>query len=534
MSTLDKSGPPTREERLKACNAFGGTACGLVSGSKGGCLGNYSRGFSQSSGCQLMLSMAIAGTIPESVIVFHGPSGCGSCLLSMAGLSKQNQAARGNTGNIGHFWFTTNLGEIEVVNGGEARLEATLREVERRLHPQVIFVACTCVPAIIGDDVDSVVQKAQADIRAKILPLHCAGFKTKIVATAYDVVYHAMLKYLLQESDRQPAPVISDESERRANDERRKRTVNLLNVASMSRGDELELKRLIQALGLEVNILPCFATPERFLQAKEAALSVSICATHDDYFVEHLKELYGVPYLLNTIPIGTTHTRKWLFEIADFFNVRDRAERVVSAEEGEIRRALEPLLGTLRGKRTFVSAGEIRAGAQAILLQEDLGMQVLAVRAHHYDRYGDVLFQDLDPDLPVNVGPSQPFEQVNLLNRLRPDIYVGHVGGNVWTAKLGIPTLPIFGPNNNYMGYQGIFEVATRLQRVLRNPSYFTTLGETTASPYKKSWLAADPFTYIRNGRGPNAETRLASPSLPTSKGPILNGEARTYHDHRL
>jgi len=527
MTTLDKSGPPTREERLKACNAFGGTACGLVNGSQGGCLANYSRGFSQSSGCQLMLSMAIAGTIPESITVFHGPSGCGSCLLSMAGLSKTNQASRGNSGNIGTYWFSTNLGEVEVVNGGEARLEATLREVDRRLHPQVIFVACTCVPAIIGDDVDSVVERVQADVKARILPLHCAGFKTKIVATAYDVVYHAMLKYLLQRSDRQPTPVIADPIERLAHEERRKRTVNLLNVASMSRGDEIELKRLIEALGLEVNILPCFATPDRFLLAKDAALSVSICATHDDYFVEHLKELYGVPYLLNTIPIGTTHTRKWLFEIADFFNVRDRAERLVAAEEAEVRQALVPLRGTLQGKRTFVSAGEIRAGAQAILLQEDLGMEVLAVRAHHYDRYGDVLFQDLDPELPVNVGPSQPFEQVNLLKRLRPDIYVGHIGGNVWTARLGIPVLPIFGPSNNYMGYQGIFEVASRLHRVLRNPSYFTTLGETAATPYKRTWFEADPFTYIRNGRGANSGTRLAPATHSAPHASVLNGEGR-------
>lgn len=501
MNLLDGKGPPTREKRLKACNAFGGTACELVAGSKGGCLGNYNRGFSQSTGCQLMLSMAIAGTIPESVIVFHGPVGCGSCLLSMAGLSKQNQAARGNTGNIGHYWFSTNLGEIDVVSGGESRLEETLREVDRRLHPQVIFIACTCVPAVIGDDIDDVAQRVQPDVGARILPLHCAGFKTKIVATAYDVVYHALLKHMITKEKDQPSQLSAEEERQRV--ERNKRTVNLLNVASMSRGDEVELTRLLQALGLEVNILPCFAAPERFKHAKDAALSISICATHDDYFVEHMKELYGVPYVLNTIPIGTTHTRKWLYEIADFFGIRARAEQVIATEEAEVRKALQPLLPALQGKRTFVSAGEIRAGAQAILFREDLGMEVLAVRAHHYDQYGDVLFQDLDDQLPVNVGASQPFEQLNLLNRLKPDIYVGHLGGNVWTAKLGIPVLPIFGPNNNYMGYQGLHEVATRLNRVLRNPRYYTTLGKTTKLPYKQSWFESSPFKYIRDGNSP-------------------------------
>lgn len=512
MNYLDRNCPPTREERLSACNAFGGTACGLVAGSKGGCLGNNNRAFSQSTGCQLMLSMAIAGTMPEAAIIFHGPVGCGSCLLSMAGLSKQNQAARGNTGRIGQFWFSTNLNEIEVVSGGEKKLEATIREVDRRMHPQVIFVACTCVPAVIGDDVDAVVSRVQSEISAQILPLHCAGFKTKIVATAYDVVYHAILKYLIKKESAAPKTDAVAAVESSSYQERRKRTVNLLNVASMSRGDEEELTRLLNALGLEVNVLPCFAAPERFVRAKDAALSVSICATHDDYFVEHMKELYGTPYVLSTIPIGTSHVKKWLFEIADFFQVRDLAQRVIEKEEAELRKALQPFLSALKGKRSFLSAGEIRAGAQAILLKEDLGMEVLGVRAHHYDRYGDVLFEDLAPDLPVNVAASQPFEQVNLLKRLKPDIYVGHLGGNVWTAKLGIPVLPIFGPNNNYMGYQGIFEVATRLHRVLRNPVYYTTLGETSSLPYKASWYEQDPFSFIRKGTGPVGEQRLALP----------------------
>jgi nitrogenase molybdenum-iron protein alpha chain len=48
------------------------------------------------------------------------------------------------------------------------------------------------------------------------------------------------------------------------------------------------------------------------------------------------------------------------------------------------------------------------------------------------------------------------------------------------------------------MGYRGIFELATRIERVLENPKYFTTLGKTAKQPYKDSWYEADPFTYIR------------------------------------
>ena len=503
MNYLDRNAPPTRDERLGACSAFGGSVCQLLDGSKKGCLGGNGRAFAQSTGCQLMLSLAIAGTIPEAVVVFHGPVGCGSCLLSMPGLSRQNQAARGNADSIGQVWFSTNLNEQEVVSGGEAKLEATVREVDRRFRPQAIFLAGTCVPAVIGDDIDGVAQRLKGQIAAKLLPLHCAGFKTRIVATAYDVVYHAILRYLLTDEEETREPILDDEVKRLEYDARKKRTVNLLNVASMSRVDEVELVRLLKALGLEVNIMPCFSPPSRFVKAKDAAVSISICATHDDYFVEHLKELYGVPYILNTIPIGTDNTRKWLLDIADFFGIRREAEQLIAIEEAAVKKALAPIRAVLQGKRAFVCAGEIRAGSTAIMLGNDLGMEVVGVRAYHYDKYGDVLFDSLpDKDnLPVNVASSQPFEQVNLLTKLRPDVYLGHLGGNVWAAKLGIPVMPIFGPLNSYMGYKGTFELASRLERLVRNPAFYTTLATTARQPYKESWYDQDPFTFIRQSQ---------------------------------
>lgn len=500
MNYLDRNAPPTRDERLGACCAFGGSVCELVDKSKGGCLGTNGRAFAQSTGCQLLLSLAIAATIPESVIVFHGPVGCGSCLLSTPGLSKQNQSARGNTDSIGQVWFSTNLNEHEVVSGGESKLEATIREVDRRLRPQVIFVAGTCVPAIIGDDIDNVVNRVKKSVAAKLLPMHCAGFKTKIVATAYDVVYHAILRYLVTDDSQIKELVFQNEQQKNEYENRRKRTVNLLNVASMSRVDEVELVRLLNALGLEVNILPCFAPPERFIRARDAAVSISICATHDDYFVEHLKELYGIPYILNTIPIGTDNTRKWLLDIADFFNIRERALKLIEIEENEVKTALTKIRTRLSKKRAFVCAGEIRAGSTAILLENDLGMEVVGIRAYHYDKFGDILFDSLPRknSLTVNVASSQPFEQVNLLKRLKPDVYLGHLGGNVWAAKCGIPVLPIFGPLNSYMGYKGTFELASRLDRLLSNPAFYHTLAETAKQPYKESWYKTDPFIFIK------------------------------------
>jgi nitrogenase molybdenum-iron protein alpha chain len=61
--------------------------------------------------------------------------------------------------------------------------------------------------------------------------------------------------------------------------------------------------------------------------------------------------------------------------------------------------------------------------------------------------------------------------------------------------------LPIYGPNNSYLGYKGIFEVASRLERILENPEYFNTLGETTELPYKDDWYEKDAYAYIQQSQ---------------------------------
>ncbi|MBJ6724331.1 nitrogenase component 1 [Geomesophilobacter sediminis] len=499
MSYLHLKVPPTRDTRLRPCNAYGGSLCNLVDGQKTGCLSANGRSFTQATGCQLTLSMGMAASIPNTVVIYHGPVGCGAGSLALSGQSKESQLARGNDDAVGRVWMSTNLSEVDIVSGGEKKLEAAILEAERRFRPHAIFIGNTCVPAIIGDDIDNVATRLQHRVNARIIPLHCEGFKTRFVATAYDIVYHGILRYLLN-GERDREPILRDEAAQIAYEQRAKRTVNLLNVGSMGYVDEVELVRLLNAIGLEANVYPCFTSPEKFVKVKDAALSISICATHDDYFVEHLKEHYGVPYVLNTIPIGTDNVRLWLLDVADFFGLREEALKVIAVEEAELNKALAPLKKAFEGKTAFVSTGEIRAGAQACMLENDLGMKVVGIRAHHYDEFGEIVFESFKgrEDVAINVAANQPFEQVNLIDRLKPDVFLGHGNSNVWAAKQGVPTLPIYGPNNSYLGYKGVFEVATRLERILANPNWYNTLGETVELPYKKSWYEQDPYAYIR------------------------------------
>jgi nitrogenase molybdenum-iron protein alpha chain len=454
----------------------------------------------QTQGCQLYLASSIINTIIDAVIIVHGPLGCGGANILAAGVTRVVQRQRDPAAR-GLIWLNTNLDQSDVVFGGVKKLEEAIRYADSEFRPQAILVLSTCVPGIIGDDIDNVVETMNEEVGATVVPMHCEGFKSKIMATAYDSVYHGILRALLsRRHDEETDPVVPDEQYDLLEEFRISRTVNLFNVSSMSRPDELELTRLLNAIGLAVNLFPCYSHPDDFPDISEAGLNVSICSTHDDYFGGHLKQIFGTPYFNNDIPIGTQAVRAWVLKIAGFFGLGGEAEQLISLEEKKLRDALAPYREKLSGKRVYLAGGEIRALAMQQFLQDDLGIEVLAVQGYHYDEFADGLLTKLgdEENRKFYAATGQPFEQANILNRIRPDIYIGHVGINGWAGRAGYPVFPLWNVSVGYMGYSGAFEIARRLVRIVKNPAYNRNLGEHTKQPYRASWYEKQPYSYIR------------------------------------
>jgi len=503
MNYLNAKSAPGREDRHKTNIAFGGTL-GKMKGcikngcfGKEGCLNLSSRSFSQTHGCQFLLSLAILNSIRKAVIVMHGPVGCGICSMGNTGVNKTFKQLR-DPSSEGVIWLSTNLDEPDVIGGGEKKLREAVLFADKEFRPETILVPNGCVPALIGDDVDSILADLQEQTAAIIVPIHCEGFKTKVMATAYDAVYHGILKKYVREPEREKF-LVGHELEEMERQYRISRNVNVLNVGSMSRPDEVELQRILTGIGLNVRFIPCYAEPEDFPYSLETSLNVSICGTHDDYFVEHIKEKYNIPFLIDTIPIGRKNTDRWVLKIAEKFGLEKEAQRFIAEENKILDESLAKYRSVLKGKKVFLAGGEVRIVATAEIIQ-DLGMEIVGFKAHHFDQFIEPIFDALEnaDDISINVATNQPFEQANLVKRLKPDILITHTGGNNIAAKHGLPLFPLFGPTYNYMGYSGVFEVTRRLARVVRNNQFNKNLAENTALPYKKEWYEKDPFTYIK------------------------------------
>lgn len=500
-----KGVPPTREERMEISDAFYGCSCDLVNCSKGGCLKGKDRSFWQSSSsCQMSLSLLMSTTVENSVIIVHGPIGCGANLHGITSATNAGKVARGLP--VKPFdWLSTNLTETEIVTGGEKKLKETIEYADRTFRPEIIFVISTCAPNIIGDDVERIIKDEEKIVSAQLAAIHCPGFRSRVVSSAYDAFYHALFKHVKFEpipyKDYIPLNPADPNAEFQAAgyEYQKSHAVNLMTLESAGAPDEQELTRLLNALDLNVNVVAEYSNSDKIRFISEAALNVSLCEMHDDYILNYLETTYGIPSYVK-MPLGIKATKEWIIGIGAHFGIEERARRLADYEEKIVLEALKPFIEKIKGKRILVTGGSVRSVNEAYLLRE-LGMDVIGLVGGLYDANADGVFDEFSgemPELPVIVS-DQPYEYANQFKKFQPDIVLVHSGNNTESSKLGYITIPEFDVGGSYFGFRGAFETAKRIAFALENDSYVKHVAEHVKFPYKKDWYDKEPFTYHKN-----------------------------------
>ena len=505
MGYYEQSVPPVRDSRLKIGDSYSGSACDLVNCGREGCLLQKGRGFWQAGSCQMALSLMMAATVENSVIVMHAPGGCGALLHSLSVQSAKGKGQRGKTPNAAP-WLSTNLTEADVIGGGEKKLRETIEYADREFRPEIIFVVVTCAPSIIGDDVEDVVRQARSAASADVVSLHCPGFRSRVVASAYDTFYHGILRGLNLSPrpwvDFRPLPegCADNELAKKKYQYQKSRTVNVWNATSIGAADEKEVERLLTALGLNARFFAEYSSRNELRLVTQAGLNVSMCNVHDDYMLKYLEEKFGTPYVIAGMPIGFRHTRKWLIQIAEHFGLEREAAALADYEERLARGAIEPLVNQVKGKSVLICGGVVRVGSEATTLSE-LGFNVLGIRAYHYDEGAEPIFEDVGENLaetPVSVS-NQLYEMTHQIKTLKPDLVISHNGTQGYIAKLGVPSVQLFNADSSFFAYTGIYQILRRIVFEFKNTSYRDRLSQHIKLPYKQSYFEGDAFMYIKN-----------------------------------
>lgn len=472
-----------RESRPKRYNDLGTTGVNAESDFKNNCLKKADRSFAQGLQCQQINSMAALMSLEDSVFIAHSPQGCVGCTSMAVDQYRVGQAHRGVRHIKNPRIIVSNLDQNNVIFGGEEKLRKAVEDAVERYQPKLIFVFASCASGIIGDDIDAIIKEIQKDTEALIIPIHCEGFKSKICASGFDAAFISINKYILKQEKL----------------EKQEGLVNLFAPVSISYADQVEMERMLSLLGLKVNYIPFYSSLEKMKEIPAAQASTSICKVFADEFMKTLYEDYDIPYSHTVMPIGVRNTDIWFRGIAGVVGKEKEAEEIIAREHERILPLVESIKNRLKGKRVFICGGTGRSFAAAALI-DDFGMELVGLETPTYDEDAQADIEYLNtihPDFVIDIANMQPFEQVNLVKKLRPDVFIGVPE---WAAKLGIPTTHVLDMKRPTMGYDGLLFLGNKIADQLENPGFNIKLSQHIKLPYKDSWYEEDAFKYIIGG----------------------------------
>ena len=470
-----------RERRLSSITGFHGSLDELTEKSKHGSLCSSCSKYEQCGMCSQVAS-TLTLYVRDSVTISHAPIGCGLEGISYAQSGRVN--AKGQDRQI-HF-LSSNIQEKDTIYGASVKLEDAIDEAVSRYDPKVIFILGSCVSGIIGEDLETLAAGKEAEHGISILPIYCEGFKSKVWTSGFDATYHAVLKRLVKKPDR-----------------RKPELVNIFNFIGADR-----LGGLLERAGLKANYVLPFATVDEVSDMSAAACSASFCDTLSSYVETVLDEEYGVKRLKSAPPFGLKWTDEWLREIGTYTGKETEIEKVIEEEHERIAPQLEKYRNILKGKRAFVVTGDTFAYQIANVLK-DLGMEVSGIASLHHDQRldGDEGLNSLDKyrrdwggDVNAYVCVKQPYQLVKLLEDADPDVLIcRHPGLESIAIQLGIPVV-IEGDKDFGVAYEGIPNLARRIERSIRTKGFVKNIAEHSKLPYTDWWLDKEttPF-YFEN-----------------------------------
>ena len=432
-------------------------ACGHNQKSKSGCA--RPKPGASAGGCAFDGAQIALLPIADVAHIVHGPIAC-------AGSSWDNRGTRSSGPKLWRVGMTTDLTEQDIIMGrSEKRLFHSIKQAVTDHAPAAVFVYNTCVPALIGDDVDAVCKEATQRWGVPVVPVDGAGFYgTKNLGNR--IAGEAMVKHVI--GTREPDPV-PDHLQR---DGIQVHDISLIGEYNIA-GELWHVTPLLDELGLR--ILGSLSGDARFAGVQtmhRAEVNMMVCSKAMLNVARKLQDKYGTPWFEGSF-YGTSDMNAALRKFADIIDdpsLTERTEALIAREVAKLDERLEPWRARLKGKRVLLYTGGVKSWSVVAALQ-DLGLEVVATGTKKSTEEDKARIRDLMGQDAVMIEDGNPRALLDTVAALKADILIAG-GRNMYTAlKARVPFLDINQEREfAYAGYEGMVELARQLALSLESP----------------------------------------------------------------
>ncbi|MDI6898104.1 MAG: nitrogenase iron-molybdenum cofactor biosynthesis protein NifE [Methanocella conradii] len=366
--------------------------------------------------CVYCGARVVLNPVTDAAHLVHGPIGCAAYTWDIRGSLSSGPEMYRNS-------FSTDLGERDVIFGGERKLAACIDEIVAMHRPPAIFVYSTCVIGVIGDDIGSVCREASQRHGIDVIPVESTGFRSGNKIIGYRAAADALLK-LIQPGEEAVKPT---------------RKVNFLGEYNLG-GEKWVVERYLRDIGVEVNVaFTGDSTVARLKQAPRACLNLVQCTGSMHYVARRMEEAFGIPYI-DVNFFGADNTAESLRKIAEFYgeDAKNRAEALIGREMARIGPSLRKYREKLAGKRAAIYVGGAFKASAIIRQMKELGMEVVLTgtqtgKKEEYEKLDGML-----SDGAVIIDDANPAEIEMFLREKKVDVMVGGVKERFLAYKLGV------------------------------------------------------------------------------------------------
>jgi nitrogenase molybdenum-iron protein beta chain len=417
-------------------------------------------------GCELHGCLKTLEEISGVVPIVHANAGC----VYQHYLSDRRGCLAGG-GVYGPEIPATEVIEKQIVFGGASRLREEIKNAAKVIGGSLYVILGSCESAMVGDDIAAMAREARS-ISLPAVFYSSAGFRGGS-HSGYSKILRALIRQL---------PEL-----KKINAEKIHGLVNVFGILPKTdifyKGDLMEIRRLLEAAGLEANL---------FFGAGNGAASLekSAQAEHSLVFshwgrgpAKELEELYGIPYtVFDSLPLGPDEVKSLFTSLSSILQIdKERSRLFLEKEEEQYRYLLRSLANTWYAEglgKNIVLAGDTavtrRVGS---FLKRELGLAVSAVILT--DRCGPA--EELPP-LPEGLGEAvygsgDSGEIEEIIRGTKAEFVLGSILELPVARSLEIPHLVISAPNGGgvplhttYAGITGAyFLIEDYASAVVRN-----------------------------------------------------------------
>ena len=400
-------------------------------------------------GCAFDGAMIALVPITDAAHLVHGPIAC-------AGNSWGSRGSLSSGAMLYKTGFTTDVGENDVIFGGEKKLYKAILELKERYQPAAVFVYATCVTALIGDDIDAVCKVAAEKIGTPVIPVIAPGFiGSKNLGNRFGG--ESLLEYVVGTAEPEYTTPYD---------------INLIGEYNIA-GEMWGVLPLFEKLGIRVlSKITGDARYEEVRYAHRAKLNVMICSRALLNMARKMQERYGIPYIEESF-YGIKDINRCLRTVAAKLgdaDLQERTEKLIAEETASLDIALAPYRAKLKGKRIVLYTGGVKSWS-IISAAKDLGIEVVATSTRKSTEEDKAKIKNLLGNDGIMLEKGNATELLKLIEETNADMLIAG-GRNQYTAlKARIPFLDINQERHHpYAGYVGMVEMARELTEALYSP----------------------------------------------------------------